>query len=151
PDRFVPFLQRLAEVIDAAHEVGIVHRDIKPANVMVLARAGALFPKLLDFGVAALLEDVRGEDGGLGGRRGVGSPPYVPPEGWLVTTWPMPESDLYSLGILAYEALSGRTPFDGPSLDAMALAHQTSPVPWLDGRAPGPLDAVIQRALAKNP
>src|SRR5215471_6825675 len=51
-ERFVPFLQRLAEVIDAAHEARIVHRDIKPANVMVVSRAGALFPKLLDFGVA---------------------------------------------------------------------------------------------------
>src|SRR5204862_1004660 len=47
PERLVPFLERLAEVVDAAHEAGIVHRDIKPANVMAVARAGTLFPKLL--------------------------------------------------------------------------------------------------------
>ena len=58
-ERFVPLLERICEVVHTAHEQGIVHRDLKPANVMVLARAGRLLPKLLDFGIAK-----------VGGRRG---------------------------------------------------------------------------------
>src|SRR4051794_4880227 len=54
-DRFVPFLERLCEVVHTAHEQGIVHRDIKPANVMVISRAGRLLPKLLDFGIGKTL------------------------------------------------------------------------------------------------
>src|SRR5688500_9864347 len=53
-DRFVPLIERICEVVHTAHEQGIVHRDLKPANVMVLARAGRLLPKLLDFGIAKL-------------------------------------------------------------------------------------------------
>ena len=56
--RFVPFLDCLCEVVHSAHEKGIVHRDIKPHNVMVLSRGGRFLPKLLDLGVAKLLEDV---------------------------------------------------------------------------------------------
>src|SRR4029079_12475554 len=54
-ERFVPLFERLCEVIQSAHEQGIVHRDIKPSNVMVISRAGRLLPKLLDFGIAKLL------------------------------------------------------------------------------------------------
>src|SRR5262249_33199526 len=131
PARFAPFLARLAEVVDAAHEAGIVHRDIKPANVMVLSRAGALFPKLLDFGVAALLSGA----GPAAGRR-VGSPPSPPPEGWAQPGLVSAKSDLYSLAVLGFEALTGRVPFDGPSLDAIGRAHAETPAP----PAGGPLD-----------
>jgi WD40 repeat protein/tRNA A-37 threonylcarbamoyl transferase component Bud32 len=152
-ERFVPFVQRLAEVVDAAHEAGIVHRDIKPANVMVLTRAGALFPKLLDFGVATLLEETPAGTGPATTtlRRLVGSPHYMAPEQWSASARPLPESDLYSLGVLSFEALSGRLPFDAVSLDGLARAHAGAPVPLLDPAAPRPIDAVMQRALAKTP
>ena len=55
-EQFVAFFERIAQVVQTAHESGIVHRDLKPSNVMVIERAGALLPKLLDFGVAKLLE-----------------------------------------------------------------------------------------------
>src|SRR5258707_1745584 len=56
-DQLVPFFERVAEVVQTAHERGIVHRDLKPGNVMVIERAGRLLPKLLDFGIAKLLDD----------------------------------------------------------------------------------------------
>src|SRR5258707_592934 len=56
-DQLVPFFERVAEVVQTAHDRGIVHRDLKPANVMVIERAGRLLPKLLDFGIAKLLDD----------------------------------------------------------------------------------------------
>src|SRR6188508_3508553 len=62
-ERFVPLLERICEVVHTAHEQGIVHRDLKPGNVMVLARAGRLLPKLLDFGIAKL-DDVGPEAAG---------------------------------------------------------------------------------------
>src|SRR5262249_13808697 len=114
---------------------------------MVLSRAGALLPKLLDFGVAAPLEDSRSD----AARRLVGSPHYIAPEQWARPGDVAPSSDLYSLGVLSYEALSGRKPFDGPSLDALAAAHAAAPVPLLDPEGAGPLDEVLRRALAKDP
>src|SRR5262249_45314212 len=56
-DQIVPFFERVAEVVQTAHEVGIVHRDIKPSNIMVIERAGRLLPKLLDFGIAKLHDE----------------------------------------------------------------------------------------------
>jgi len=57
PDQFIPFFERVTEVVHTAHEHGIVHRDLKPSNVMVIERAGRLLPKLLDFGIAKLVDD----------------------------------------------------------------------------------------------
>src|SRR2546423_8661549 len=103
-ERFVPLLDRICEVVHTAHEQGIVHRDLKPANVMVLARAGRLLPKLLDFGIAkglaepdvpALGNTIPVEQLGLAStmntppdgltQRGavMGSPPYMAPEQWI--------------------------------------------------------------------
>ncbi len=62
-DRFLPLMERLCEVVQAAHDAGIVHRDIKPSNVMVIARSGRLIPKLLDFGIAKDVNDTRSESG----------------------------------------------------------------------------------------
>jgi serine/threonine protein kinase len=64
--RFVPFFERIASVVQTAHECGILHRDLKPSNVMVVERAGELFPKLLDFGVAKLLDDTVPLEGMMG-------------------------------------------------------------------------------------
>jgi len=57
-DDFVPFFQRVAEVVQTAHERGVIHRDLKPSNIMVIERAGQLLPKLLDFGIAKLIDEV---------------------------------------------------------------------------------------------
>lgn len=214
-DELVPFLERVADVIQTAHDNGIVHRDLKPANIMVIERAGKLLPKLLDFGLAKLLDAslpddtetayvdddgprreiahvddkepasvaVGSEDGPLAkdasrteptarppyrsgpfrcpGRRvtevnaASGSPPYMSPEQWTSSTEVGPSTDLYALGVIAYEALTGRRPF-GPftglaAANSYSEAHRFAPVPPLgDGFSPA-LDRFFQRALAKQP
>jgi serine/threonine protein kinase/WD40 repeat protein len=180
--RFVPLLDKLCEVLSSAHEQGIVHRDIKPANVMVLARAGRLLPKLLDFGIAKLVDDssppapfdaspsasielladssasdneretVDRSDDSRVTRAGavLGSPPYMAPEQWANSTQLGPRTDQYALAVLTYEALTGRLPFSGRTLIATARAHAKQPVPPLGEDQPAALDAVLQRAMAKQ-
>lgn len=154
----VPFFERVAEVVQAAHERGIVHRDLKPANIMLIERAGRLFPKLLDFGVAKLLGEVAGpdlvadeasdSDDLTPADMTLGSPPYMAPEQWSEPGAVGPAADLYALGVIAYEALAGRRPFRGDTRVALAAAHLCGDVPPIG--VPG-LDAVVGRALAKLP
>ena len=187
-ERLVPLLDRICEVVHTAHESGIVHRDLKPANVMVLARAGRLLPKLLDFGIAKGLATTGGGDLGTdetvssvvdgnsdpfaatldtppGGSsplagpmlgltvRGsiMGSPPYMAPEQWLDAGQVDARTDLYALGILAFECLTGKPPFMGHTITAIAQAHANDPVPLLGNRFPGALDRVLAKAMAKAP
>jgi WD40 repeat protein/tRNA A-37 threonylcarbamoyl transferase component Bud32 len=195
-DRFVPFFEQLAEVVHAAHERGIVHRDLKPSNVMVIERAGRLVPKLLDFGVAKLLDgapamraapapgatsaaETAAQAAGSGSLLGpvetvtqtasapgtsdrdlrrlthvasmVGSPPYMSPEQWINPAEVGPSSDLYALGVVAYEAITGRRPFSAASNSEYADLHCDAPVPSVgEGLAPA-LDRFFERALAKRP
>ncbi|HEY5934309.1 MAG TPA: protein kinase [Kofleriaceae bacterium] len=148
-DRFVPFLGRLCEVIHTAHEQGIVHRDIKPANVMVLSRAGRLLPKLLDFGVAKTVEEKPQDTPSEEGR--LGTPIYMAPELWVDPAAADARADLYALAVMAFEALTGKPPFRGTSLRALALAHAKQAPPPLGDGFPAELDAVLARALAKKP
>jgi WD40 repeat protein/serine/threonine protein kinase len=199
--QLVPFFDRVAEVVQTAHERGIVHRDLKPSNVMVIERAGRLLPKLLDFGIAKLLDEaavplpaprgsrpnvaIVGDDdtaqvspsdswpspseiATLTGstapppRRDreqrlthadatIGSPPYMSPEQWNNAVTVGPASDLYALGVVAYEALTGRRPFTATSIAEYVDLHCNYPVPPLgDGFSPD-LDRLFQRALAKRP
>jgi WD40 repeat protein len=180
-ERLVPLLERICEVVQTAHDQGIVHRDIKPANVMVLARAGRLLPKLLDFGIAkalhpsdpALGDTVPEVDAGAAPtdlaatlvprgdslapaaltQRGavMGSPPYMAPEQWLDAANADARTDLYALAVLTYEALTGKPPFTSNSLTEIARQHATEPPPSLGPRFPAALDPVFATALAKRP
>ncbi|HSS01663.1 MAG TPA: serine/threonine-protein kinase, partial [Kofleriaceae bacterium] len=150
-DRFVPFVERLCEVVHTAHDQGIVHRDIKPANVIVLERAGRLLPKLLDFGVARAIGDDAAAASAPGGGKRVGTPAYMAPELWVEAHRADARSDLYAVAILAYEVITGRPPFRGASVRELALAHASAAPPSLGPGHPAPLDAVLARALAKRP
>jgi WD40 repeat protein/tRNA A-37 threonylcarbamoyl transferase component Bud32 len=170
-ERLVPLVERICEVVQTAHEQGIVHRDLKPANVMVLARAGRLLPKLLDLGIAKALstadpslqdtlrdapvsatEEPSDSSPALT-QRGVvmGSPPYMAPEQWGDAASADARTDLYALGVLTYEVLTGKPPFTGTTVTAYALAHACQDVPPLGSRFPAALDTVFAKALAKDP
>src|SRR5262249_49741214 len=141
-ERFTPLFERICEVVHTAHEQGIVHRDLKPENVMVVTRAGRLLPKLVDFGIAAAAADGAGEL--------AGSPPYMARELWVGGGAASARSDVYALGILAYEALTARLPFRGEVAD-VARAHARAALPPLGAGLPAALDAVLARATAKEP
>ncbi len=135
---------RIAEALHHAHSEGVVHRDIKPANIMVLASGE---PKIMDFGIAKL------EAGELTtGGRVLGSPSYMSPEqaaGEKVDA----RSDLFSLGAVLYELLTGHKAFGGASVPAIvaSLAHQDPPpATMLVPELPPEVDMVVARALAKS-
>lgn len=130
----------------AAHGVGIVHRDIKPANILIAEDGTA---KVADFGIAKSTE---GLDHTLAGQI-IGTPAYLAPER-LEGRRATPQSDLYSLGVVLYEALAGRQPFAGDTPIALAHAVHTSvPIPLREldpGLDPG-LVATVERSMDKVP
>jgi hypothetical protein len=146
PGRAVALHQAAAEALHAAHAAGIVHRDIKPANILVRDPDGSV--KIADFGVARLATSTLTRTGNT-----IGSPAYMSPE--QVTAQPMDgRSDLFSLAVILYEALTGERPFAGEDLGAIvySVAHETHrPVTRLVEGLPAGLDAFFDRALAKAP
>jgi len=129
-DDVVSIVEQIASGLDAAHALGVVHRDLKPENVMLDGETGGLRAKICDLGLAVL---VGGEDeaGGAGltvpGQQ-LGSPKYMSPEQWGVAPndgEPRIDrrTDVYSLGVLAAEAIAGASPFDGEDVWAIRDAH----------------------------
>ncbi len=148
---------QLCEALAEAHAHGIIHRDLKPGNV-ALTPDGRL--KVLDFGVArSLVVEPSGPDTNSaidlsqGGRRLVGTPPYLPPEHLLGN--PVDErSDIYSAGVVLYELLTGRRPFQGPTSAALAAAilHDTPPRPRdLNPAVPEGIERVVLKGIARDP
>lgn len=148
---------RIADAVEHAHERGVVHRDLKPGNVLVDA-AGA--PKVLDFGVARVLDATATEAGSAMTRTGqlVGTLAYMSPEqvaqggGDTIDA----RTDVYALGVLAYELLSGRRPLDveGRSLPDAARAiegEEPTTLGQLDARLRGDVEVMVARAMAKEP
>jgi diguanylate cyclase (GGDEF)-like protein/PAS domain S-box-containing protein len=140
----------IAAALDTAHGAGICHRDVKPANVIVDGVDPVGTVTLIDFGFARspwLDESIRDEV--------VGTVRYFAPEAAGLLPVPADErSDLYALGILLYEALTGHPPFPGPTVGELLRQHLSMPVPDLrDGRpdAPRALDAIVRRLLRKEP
>jgi WD40 repeat protein len=140
-EQFVPFFECIAQVVHAAHGRGIVHRNLKPSNVMVIEGTDRLFPTLLDFGIDRLTR----------GDAGTCSPAYLAPEQWNNASTVGPAADIYALGVVVYEGLSGRVPFLADTLDEYCQRHREAPVPPLGGDCSPDLDGILRRALAKNP
>jgi tRNA A-37 threonylcarbamoyl transferase component Bud32 len=131
--------------LSACHEAGIVHRDLKPTNIM-LTRSGGV--RLLDFGIARRLDRRRLTATGAP----LGTPMYVAPE--QVRGKPDARADLYSLGVILFEAMSGQPPFDADDPIALMMAHCSEPAPKLQSVAPNvPTEvcAVVDRLLEKSP
>jgi serine/threonine-protein kinase len=151
PDRTLGIVRQIACGIDAAHQVGIVHRDLKPDNVMLVEREGAgEVAKILDFGVAKL--DL-GSDGGTAFTKAgtiVGTPEYMAPEqagGANIDG----RADLYALGVIAYEMLTGKPPFAAGDAVAIMTKHLTEAPPPLPDSLPAEVTSLVLELLAKAP
>ena len=133
-----------ARALDAAHRAGIVHRDIKPGNLLIMADGTT---KITDFGIAkANVPDVNLTATGIV----MGTALYVSPE--QATGQPLGgSSDVYSLGVVAYECLAGDPPFVADQPLAIAIMHKHDPVPPLPGDVPRPVADLVYAMLAKTP
>jgi eukaryotic-like serine/threonine-protein kinase len=155
PMRLRRLLGQFCDVLQAAHDAGIIHRDLKPANLMVLD-PDTPFEKLkvMDFGLAEMAEP--SGDGRTGrGEAAVGTPGYMPPE--QVRGEAMDHrGDLYSVGVIVYQMLTGRLPFSGGSAMEILMAQAADGPPTfaslgLDDRMPAAVEDVVRACLAPSP
>ncbi|MEH1164809.1 protein kinase [Micromonospora sp. CPCC 205539] len=143
PARTMALVAQAADALHAAHEKGIVHRDVKPGNLLVRPN-GTLV--LTDFGIAR--SDLVGQLTAAGSVLGTAS--YISPEqatGGVAT----PASDVYALGVVAYQCLAGRRPFEGDNALDIAMRHVRETPRPLPADIPPQVRAVVERALAKDP
>ncbi len=150
PERAVALVAQAGEALDAAHAAGLVHRDVKPGNVLVASEPDGERAYVCDFGVARHVGSV----GSLTGDRGfVGTVDYVAPEqirGEEVDG----RADVYALGCVLFECVSGERPFERENELAVVFAHLNEPPPRVTDVRPGLAagwDGVVARALAKEP
>ena len=152
----IPILKDIASGLRAAHELGVVHRDLQPDNVMLVEGSGrGDFAKLLDFGLARLTQ---GEESQRLTQAGsvVGTPGFVAPECLDDDGQPSEQADLYSLGAIWFEMLTGEPPFSAPNAAALILKHATDPLPLLDEIKPGlgvprEVEATLRNLMEKAP
>lgn len=148
PAEIADFLNRLTPALDEAHRQGIVHRDMKPDNIMFDQRGE---PFLTDFGIAKLSQGVSTIT-----SRGVviGTPAYISPEQASGEAAIDGRSDIYSLGVILFEMLTGQPPFKATTPIGLIMKHINEPIPALrefNPELPDPCQLVISKVLAKNP
>ncbi|MGB8349715.1 MAG: serine/threonine-protein kinase, partial [Gaiella sp.] len=147
PERAVAIAAQIADALDAAHGKGLVHRDVKPSNILLDQQGGREHAYLADFGLTQSVSDAGPTDGQL-----MGTVDYVAPEqirGEQVDG----RADVYALGCLLFETLTGTLPFSGASDVAVVYAHLEQEPPRASERRPGippALDDVLARAMAKD-
>ncbi|NDJ84642.1 MAG: protein kinase [Chloroflexi bacterium] len=151
PARVMRIVEQITAALASAHRQGVVHRDIKPDNVLFDEDGNAY---LTDFGIAKDLQEAAPSEGDFLNEGLAGSPHYISPE--QAQQEPVsPRSDLYSLGIVVFEMLTGATPFSGnTTMMELILKHINEPLPpinALNPDIPESVDLVIQRATDKNP
>ncbi len=142
-------LEQICSALNAAHRIGVIHRDLKPANVLLDEDNNAY---LADFGIAKNLGNPDLENQTQVDAM-IGSPQYMSPE-QIRSLSVGPQTDIYCLGVMTYEMLTGTLPFSGPTPFDLIQQHINTPMPPLSARQaglPAGLDAVIGRATAKDP
>jgi serine/threonine-protein kinase len=151
-DQAVEFILQTCEAMAEAHGLGIVHRDLKPANLFCIRRAdGLLSIKVLDFGISKIASGP-----GLDMTRAdavMGSPLYMSPEQMLSARSVDARSDIWSMGVILYELISGRAPFRGENLPEVCMSIASQPTPPLRATrpdTPSNLDAVLAKCLQKD-
>lgn len=155
-------LVQSAEALEYVHGHSIVHRDIKPQNILVCESRDRGEPhaqvKIVDFGVARLSYPTlgNGSDGAMQGNEIVGTYAYMPPEATGLVNWPMDQrADIYSLGIVAFELLAGKTPFYSLKGDDMCKAHVHMDPPSIKSvrglDVPDVLERLVRKCIAKHP
>jgi serine/threonine-protein kinase len=157
PERVIKIMRQVCGALDEAHMQGIIHRDLKPENIILTDRAGETdFVKVLDFGIAARTESADAQKEQKLTQQGMvlGTPPYMSPEQFTGKALDS-RSDIYSLGVMAYEMLAGRLPFDADTPWQWATQHMSvQPIPF-EVSAPSKdipegMRKAILRALSKH-
>ena len=142
-DRVLDITAQTAAALHAAHQAGLVHRDIKPGNLLITPEGRV---KITDFGIARIADQVPLTATG----QVMGTVQYLSPE-QASGQAAAPATDIYSLGIVAYECLAGRRPFTGESQVAIAMAHINDAPPELPGTVPEPVRNLVMSCIAKKP
>jgi serine/threonine-protein kinase len=156
PTRVGRLLGQICEVLQAAHSEGIIHRDLKPANLMVVDPDTPYeIIKVMDFGLAKLADPGANKGLATGAEFAVGTPGYMCPEQARGEEMDH-RGDLYSVGVMLFELLSGRLPFSGKSTMDVLLAHATEEPPFfaelgLSAWVPPTIEEVVRSCLAKRP
>ncbi|GAA1423624.1 protein kinase domain-containing protein [Agrococcus citreus] len=142
-DKVLDIVAQTSAALHAAHQAGLVHRDIKPGNLLITPEGRV---KITDFGIARIADQVPLTATG----QVMGTVQYLSPE-QASGQQAAPATDIYSLGIVAYEALAGRRPFTGESQVAIAMAHINDAPPDLPGTVPEPVRNLVLSCIAKTP
>ncbi len=146
PRQAAELVCQIGKAVSALHDKGLVHRDLKPSNIMVRFEGD---PVLMDFGLA---KAVGGSDKLTSAGQSIGTPAYMPPEQVLDASTIGPAADVYSLGVILFELLTGRRPFEGPLAAVYGqILHTPAPVPSsLRPDLDSQLDAICLKAMAKK-
>lgn len=155
-EQAVEFVLQACVAVADAHGLGIIHRDLKPANLFCIRRSdGQLIVKVLDFGISKTV-DLSGSDSGMGMTRTnvvLGSPLYMSPEQMQTPKAVDALTDIWALGVILYELVTARVPFDGDTIAEVAVKAATQPPPSMStyrSDVPPGLEDVIFRCLAKD-
>jgi len=148
-------LYPVARALSRAHEKGIAHRDLKPSNIFLMKEGQDEIVKLLDFGIAKRFGDISELTAGFQTKSGMllGTPHYVSPEQAIGSTSVDHRVDIWAFGVIAFQCLTGRLPFQADSLGAllMAICQGPLPVPSAIASVPVAFDGWFARVAARNP
>ncbi len=155
PAETIAIVAQLCRALERAHEAGVIHRDIKPENVFLCTEGGERFVKLLDFGLAKAKKPLTASDArSTYSNEALGTPFYMSPEQFRSAKLSDARTDLWAVGVLTYEAITGTLPFIGDSIGGLAIVvseNQPYPPSHYDASLPPAFDAWFAKACASKP